>query len=109
MLVGQGSTKTYIDSHCVIRVIDEQGEAIGRLHETIHNTTKNINSMSTTMGGMTQGLHNMGKEMEYYAAKNHQVEKYVEVNHMFFHSQFLKQDKNYMLLLRSIRSLQFHT
>ena len=29
--VGQGSAKRYVDSRCVVGVIDEQGEAIGRL------------------------------------------------------------------------------
>ena len=58
--VGQGSAKRYINSCCVVKVIDEQDEAIGRLHETIHNETKQINIMSTTMGVMGQDLHNMG-------------------------------------------------
>ena len=40
--------------------------------------------MYTTMVGMVQDLHNMGKKMEYYADKVHQVEKRVEVNNMFF-------------------------
>ena len=44
--------------------------------------------MSTTMGGMGQDLHNMGKYIEYYAAKLHQVDKRVEVSHMFFLWQF---------------------
>ena len=74
---GQGSAKRYVDSCCVIRVIDEQGESIGILHETIQNATKHVNIMSTTMGGMGQDLHNMGKGMEYYAAKLHQVDKRV--------------------------------
>ena len=86
--VGQGSTTMYVDSLCVVRVIDEQGEAIGRLHETIQNATKHINIMSTTMGGMGQDLHNMGKDMEYYAAKHHQVDQRVEVSNMFFLWQF---------------------
>ena len=38
--VGQFSTKRYVDSHCVVRVIDKQDEAIGRLHQTIQNATK---------------------------------------------------------------------
>ena len=29
---GQGSAKRYVDSHSVFMIIDEQGEAIGRLH-----------------------------------------------------------------------------
>ena len=40
--------------------------------------------MSTTMGGMGQDLHNMGKEMESYADKLRQVEKRVEVCNIFF-------------------------
>ena len=70
--VGQGYAKRYVDSPCVVRVIDKQGEAIGILHQTIQNPTKHINIISTKMGGMGQDLHNMGKEMEYYAAKLHQ-------------------------------------
>ena len=82
--VGQGSAKRYIDSFLVVRVIDEQGEAIGRLHKKIQNATKDINIMSTTMSGMAQELQSYGKEMEYYAARLHQVDKSVEVSHMFF-------------------------
>ena len=37
---GQGSAKRYVDSCSVVRVIDKQGEAIGRLHEKIQNVTK---------------------------------------------------------------------
>ena len=70
----QGSAKRYVDSRSVVSVIDEQGEAIGRLHEIIQNANKHINIMSTTMVGMGQDLHNMGKEMEYYAAKLRQVD-----------------------------------
>ena len=106
--VGQGSAKRYVDSPCVVRVIDEQGEEIEKLHETIQNTTKHINIMSTTMGGMVQDLHNKGKEMEYYAAKLHQVEKRVEVSNMFFLWHFKKIDKDYMLQFGSIRSSRFH-
>ena len=73
---GQGSAKRYVDSCSVVRIIDEQGEAIGRLHETIVNA-------STTMGGMAQDLQSYGKEMEYYTAKLHQVEKRVEVSFIF--------------------------
>ena len=61
--VGQGSTTMYVDSLCVVRVIDEQGEAIWRLHETIHNATKHINIMSTTIGDKIQDLHSMVKYM----------------------------------------------
>ena len=78
--VSQGSAKRYINSFSVVRIIDEQGETIGRLHEKIVNTTKYISIMSTTMGGMAQDLHIYGKEMEYYAAKLHQVDKRVEVS-----------------------------
>ena len=60
-IVGQGYEKRYVDSHSVVRVIDEQGEAIGRLHKTIQNATKNTNIMSTTMGGMSQDLQSYGK------------------------------------------------
>ena len=81
--VGQGSEKRYVDSCCIGRVIDDQGEAIGIFQQTILNATKNINIMSVTMGGMVQNFHNMVKETEYYAAKLHQVEKRVEVSNIF--------------------------
>ena len=81
--VGQGSGKRYVNSRCGVRIIDEKGEAIMRLHQIIQNSTKGINIVSTTMGGMVQDLHNTGKEMEYYAAKLHQVDKRVEVSNMF--------------------------
>ena len=106
--VGQGSAKRYVNSRSVVSVIDEQGEAIGRLHEIIQNANKHINIMSTTMGGMGQDLHNMEKEMEYYAAKLRQVDKRVEVSHIFFLWQFLKTDKDYMLPFGIIISLQFN-
>ena len=79
------------------------------MHEKIQNATKHINIMSTTMGGMGQDLHNMGKEMEYYAAKLHQVDKRVEVSNMFFLWKFLRTDKDYMILFGSISSLQLRT
>ena len=50
------SAKRYVDSRSVVKVIDEQGEVIGRLHERIVNYSKNISIMSTTMGGMAQDL-----------------------------------------------------
>ena len=59
--VGQGSSKRYVDSRSVVKVIDEQGEAIGRLHKTILNSSKDISIMSTTMGGMAQDLQSYGK------------------------------------------------
>ena len=54
--VGQGSSKKYVDSHYIVKVIDEQGGVIRRLHETIVNSSKDISIMSTTMGGMAQDL-----------------------------------------------------
>ena len=54
--VGQGSSKRYVNSRSVVRVIDDQGETIGILHKTIVNTTKDISIMSNTMGGMAQDL-----------------------------------------------------
>ena len=78
--VGQGSSKRYVDSRSVVKVIDEQGEVIQRLHERIVNYSKYISIMSTTMGGMAQDLQSYGKEMEYYAAKLHQVDKRDEVS-----------------------------
>ena len=81
---GQGSAKMYVDSRCVAGVIDNQGEAIGILHQTVHNVTKKINIMSTTIGGMGQDLHRVGKDMEYYVAKLHKVDKRVEVSNIFF-------------------------
>ena len=78
--VGQGSAKRYVDSHSAVRVIDEHGKAIERLHKIIVNSTTDISIMSTTMGGMAQDLHSYRKEMEYYAAKLYQVDKRVEVS-----------------------------
>ena len=82
--VGHSSSKRYVDSFCLVRVIEKQGEAIGRLHQTIQNDTKGINTMSATMGGMGQDLHNMEKYMEYYASRIHQVDKSIEASNMFF-------------------------
>ena len=78
--VGQGSAKRYVNSSSVVKVIDEQGEAIGRLHETIVNYSKYISIVSTTMGGTSQYFQSYGKEMEYYATKLHQVYKCVVVS-----------------------------
>ena len=78
--VGQDSSKRYIDSRSIVKVIDEQGAVIGRLHKTIVKSSKDISIMSTTMGGMAQDLQSYGKEMEYYATKLHQVDKRVEVS-----------------------------
>ena len=66
---GQGYAKRYVDSCSVVKVIDEQGEVIGRLHKTIVNSFKDISIMSTKMGGMAQDLQSYIKEMEYYATK----------------------------------------
>ena len=78
--VGQGSAKRYVDSRSVVKVIDEQGELIERLHKTIVNSSKDISIMSTKIGGMAQDLQSYGKEMEYYATNLHQVDKRVEVS-----------------------------
>ena len=71
--VGRSYAKRYVDSRTFLRLTDKQGEYIGGFHQTIHNITKGINIMSTTIDGMGQELHNIGKEMEYYAAKLRQV------------------------------------
>ena len=86
--IGKGPAKRYSDSRCVIILIDEQGGEIGRLHQTIQNDTKDINIISDTTGGIGQDLHNMVKDMEYYAAKLHQVEKSVEVSNIFYFGSF---------------------
>ena len=39
--------------------------------------------MSSKMDGIGQDLHNMEKEMEYYAGKLRQVENQVEVSTMY--------------------------
>ena len=39
--------------------------------------------MSTKMGALGQELHNLEKEMEYYASKLHQVGKQVEVSNIY--------------------------
>ena len=78
--VGQGSSKRYIDSRSIVQVIDKQGDVIRRLHETIVNSSKDINIMSTTMGGIAQDLQSYGIEIKYYATELHQVDKCVEVS-----------------------------
>ena len=78
--VGQDSAKMYVNSRSVVKVIDKKVEAIGRLHETIVNSSKDISIMSTKMDGMSQDFQSYGKEMEYYATKLHQVDKRVEVS-----------------------------
>ena len=47
--VGQGSSKRYVDSRSIVQVIVNQGAVIRRMHETIVNSSKDINIMSTTM------------------------------------------------------------
>ena len=78
--VGQGSSKRYVDSCSIVKVINEQGDVISRLHKTIVNSSKDISIMSTTMGGMAQDLQSYEIEMKYYATKIHQVEKRVELS-----------------------------
>ena len=78
--VGQCSSKRYVDSRSIVKVINEQGDVIRRLHKTIVNYSKDINIMSTTMGGMAQDLQSYGIEMNYYATKLQQVDKGVEVS-----------------------------
>ena len=78
--VGQGSSKRYFDSLSFVKVIDKQCDLIRRLHETIVNYSKDINIMSTKMGGMAQDLQSYGIEMKYYATELHQVDKGVEVS-----------------------------
>ena len=80
----QDPAKSSVDGHCVVKVVDKKSEAIGRLHQTIQNANEGINIISSAMGGMVQDLYNMGKDMDYYAAKLHQVEKRVELSNMFF-------------------------
>ena len=65
--VVQGSSKRYVNSCSIVKVINEQGDVIRRLHKMIVNSSKDISIMSTTMGGMAQDLQSYGKEMEYYA------------------------------------------
>ena len=107
--VGQGSKNIYVNRCCVIRSIKEKGEEFGKLHQTIHNVTKGINIMSTTIGVLVDGLHNMVKEMEYHAGKLHHEDKRFEVSGMFFFGSFSPLDKGYMIPFGSIRSLRFHT
>ena len=78
--VGQGSSKRYVNSRSIVQVINKQGDVIRRLHKTIVNSSKDINIMSTKMGGMAQDLQSYGTEMKYYATELHQVDKRVEVS-----------------------------
>ena len=59
--VGRGSSKRYVDSHFLIRVIDKQGEAVRRLNQKIQNYSKGINIMHTTRGYIEKELHNFEK------------------------------------------------
>ena len=59
--VGHGYSKRCINSCCLVGVISEQGEAFGRLNQTILNYAKGIKIISNTMGGMGQDLHNIEK------------------------------------------------
>ena len=109
--VGQGSAKRYVNSRSVVKEIDEQGETIERLNETIVNSSKDISIMSTKMDGMIQDLQSYGKEMEYYATKLHQVDKRVQVSFILvcfrlcYQAFFSLLNKYFMLLFESIRSL----
>ena len=58
--VGHGYSKMYVNSCFLVRLINDQGEAIGRLNQEIHNASKGINIMSTLMGCKGKYLHNMG-------------------------------------------------
>ena len=78
--VGQGSSKRSVDSRSIVEVIDEQGAVIRRMHETIVTSSKDINIMSTTMGGMAQDLQSYGIEMNSFATKLHQLDERVEVS-----------------------------
>ena len=53
--------KKFVNICFIVRLIDDQGEVIGRLHQTIQNSTKGINITSTIMSDMEQDLQNIGK------------------------------------------------
>ena len=77
--VGQGSSKRYVGSRSIMKVIDKQGDVISIFNKMIVNSSKDVNIMSTTMGGMAQNLQSYGIETKYYATKLHQVDIRVEV------------------------------
>ena len=45
-------------------VTDEHGGSIGRLNQTVQNSSKGINIISATMGDMGKDLHNLDKYIE---------------------------------------------
>ena len=55
--VGRSSSKRYVGSCFLVRVIYEQVKSIGILNQTIHNSSKGINIMSNKMGGIGQESH----------------------------------------------------
>ena len=81
--MGRGSSKIYGDRRCLIRVIEKQGDAIGRLKQKVNNDSKGINITPTTMGSMGQDFKNLEKETKYYASKLHQVYKRVGVSNIY--------------------------
>ena len=50
--IGRGSYKRYVDFHCVVSVLNEKVENIGRLVKTLQSASKEIKIMSTTVCGM---------------------------------------------------------
>ena len=81
--VCHGSSERYVNSWCLVGLIDNQVRAIGRLNQTIHNATKVLNNMSIKIGDMWRDLQKHIRAMEYYASKLHLVEKSVEVSNIF--------------------------
>ena len=52
--VGHGYSKKYVGSRFLISVINEQGEVIGILNQTIQNASKGITTMSPIVGDIKQ-------------------------------------------------------
>ena len=75
--VGHRSSKSYVDSSFLLQVIDKKGETIVILNTTVHNYTKDMKIMPTTMGSMGVDFYNKETDMEYYTTKIYQLEKRV--------------------------------
>ena len=52
-------------------------------NQTVQNFSNGINIITTTMGGLGKDLHNLEKDMEYYASKLNQVYRRVEVSNIY--------------------------
>ena len=92
--IGSGSAKRYVESRCVVSEIDEQGDDIGKIGNTLQSASKWIKVMSTTMVGMGKNLHNIYKEIEFYANKLHRADQQIEVSSFYILLLYWKNGKH---------------